>query len=250
MAPVPSLFCAKQGMSRKWASSSPICPSQPQPSQVGRSVSNSGSGSSVGMRGHCSAGLSPSGEHFPRVPQQEHGRPFCGRQLKVGSPSNRWRSCGSSLEECQPILSPTSGRSWDRWTASPRQALNCPSTYGSCFIGSLVCRASWEGMWGGTGLLVVASVFPANMACAKVSYPTWAVRLPRSCPGCQPLRDPGLGSCGALSGKSSLEGGVLPVGSSHLSSQAWPGPGRRECSRSREGRSDLSGPMPPSWPRA
>lgn len=30
------------------------------------------------------------------------------------------------MEKCQPLLSPTSGSSWVRWTASPRQALNCP----------------------------------------------------------------------------------------------------------------------------
>lgn len=70
-----------------------------------------------------------------------------------------------------------------------------------------------------------------------------------ACPGCQPRQDPGLGSCGALNGKRSLEGALLPGGSSHHSRQAWPGPGRRECSRSGGGCSNLSSPVPPSWPR-
>lgn len=50
---------------------------------------------------------------------------------------------------------------------------------------------TWEGTWGGTGLLVVATVFLANMAYAKVSH------LPQGChvvarASCQPLQDPGV----------------------------------------------------------
>lgn len=47
-------------------------------------------------------------------------------------------------------------------------------------------------------MLVVASVFPANMACAKVSYPTWAVGLPRSLPWMPTTARPWVGQLWGL----------------------------------------------------
>lgn len=182
------------------------------------------------------------GGALPRVPQQAQGWALLQKAAERSVPTEQMEKLRFLLGRVPAPPESYLRQFLGQWTASPRQALSCPRQVWSCFIGSLVCRASWEGMWGGTGLLVVASVFPANMACAKVSYPTRAVGLPRRCPGCQPLQDPGLGSCGALNGTGSLEGGLLPVGSSQHSSQARPGPGRRECSRSGDGCSNLSGP--------
>lgn len=57
---------------------------------------------------------------------------------------------------------------------------------------------------------MVAVVFPANMAFAKVSHPTGAVGLPRGQVHCQLLQDPGVGQLWGLQGQKTLERGLLP----------------------------------------
>lgn len=49
------------------------------------------------MRGHCSAGPSPRGEHFPRIPQQEQGRALLHKAVESSVPIEQMETLRSLL---------------------------------------------------------------------------------------------------------------------------------------------------------
>ena len=74
-----------------------------------------------------------------------------------------------------PQAVPRTGR-----LSAPAKSSAAPSRCGNCFMRLPSAQGPSGRTQGGAGLLVVASVFPANMTFAKVSHPTCAVGLPRS----------------------------------------------------------------------
>lgn len=178
------------------------------------------------------------GSTSPESHSNTRDGPFCRRQIEAVSPLNRWRSRGFSLEV--PVHPESYLREFlGQVTVGPAKPSSAPGRV------ELLYKGPWyEDLlgsdWGGTGLLVVASVFPANTACAKASYPTGAVGLPRSLAWLPTPHDPGVGQLRArgqeISGRRSAPRRV-PCSPS----QAWPGPGGRERSKSGPRNMTLSG---------
>lgn len=104
-------------------------------------------------------------------------------------------------------------------------------TCGNCFMRLPGTQDPLWGIQGGASLLVVAGVFPANMAFAKVCDPTCVgggggLPRPRSKPAANLCKTLGPGSIGASKISRSLEGG-LPPGGPLIA--PGPGPGGKGC---------------------
>lgn len=99
-----------------------------------------------------------------------------------------------------PALSPLLPQvvSGDRWILSPSQGLLSPLQVRKLLYEAPGgCRAGCEGTQGRAGLLVVASVFPANMAFAKMFHPMCVVGLPRNQAAANGYKALGMGRSGA-----------------------------------------------------